>query len=64
MLPPLSLTVVGGGRLMGCNLRDLVSPEAIELSDLSGKRVAVDVFLNSTAHHLYDRARWKAPILQ
>ena len=32
---------------MGCNLRDLVSPEAIELSDLSGKRVAVDVFLNS-----------------
>ena len=32
---------------MGCNLRDLVSPEAIELSDLSGRRVAVDVFLNS-----------------
>ena len=32
---------------MGCNLRDLVSPEPIGLSDLSGKRVAVDVFLNS-----------------
>ena len=32
---------------MGCNLRDLVSPEAIELSDLSGQRVAIDVFLNS-----------------
>ena len=32
---------------MGCNLRDLVSPEPIDLSDLSGQRVAVDVFLNS-----------------
>ncbi|HJL55099.1 MAG: hypothetical protein QGH57_03795 [Candidatus Thalassarchaeaceae archaeon] len=32
---------------MGCNLRDLVSPEPIELSDLSGQRVAVDVFLNA-----------------
>jgi flap endonuclease-1 len=32
---------------MGCNLRDLVSPESIELSDLSGQRVAIDVFLNS-----------------
>jgi flap endonuclease-1 len=32
---------------MGCNLRDLVSPEPIELSDLSGQRVAIDVFLNS-----------------
>ena len=32
---------------MGCNLRDLVSPEPIELGDLSGQRVAIDVFLNS-----------------
>ena len=32
---------------MGCNLRDLVSPEPIELSDLSGQRIAIDVFLNS-----------------
>jgi flap endonuclease-1 len=32
---------------VGCNLRDLVSPEPIELSDLSGHRVAIDVFLNS-----------------
>ena len=32
---------------MGCNLRDLVSPEPIELSALSGQRVAVDVFLNA-----------------
>jgi len=32
---------------MGCNLKDLVSPEPIELGDLSGQRVAIDVFLNS-----------------
>jgi len=32
---------------MGCNLRDLVSPEPIELGDLSGHRVAIDVFLNA-----------------
>ncbi len=32
---------------MGCNLRDLVSPQPIELSDLSGKRIAIDVFLNA-----------------
>ncbi len=33
--------------MMGCNLRDLVSPEPIELGDLSGHRVAIDVFLNA-----------------
>ena len=33
--------------MMGCNLRDLVSPEPIELNDLSGERVAIDVFLNA-----------------
>ena len=32
---------------MGCNLRDLVSPEPIELGDLSGQKVAIDVFLNA-----------------
>ena len=30
---------------MGCNLKDLASPESIELSDLAGQRVAVDTFL-------------------
>jgi len=30
---------------MGCNLKDLASPEAIEMSDLAGERVAVDTFL-------------------
>ena len=32
---------------VGCNLRDLVTPEPIELGDLSGQRVAIDVFLNA-----------------
>ena len=32
---------------MGCNLRDLVSPHSIELSELRGQRIAVDVFLNA-----------------
>ena len=32
---------------MGCILRDLVSPHQMELSDLSGKRIAIDVFLNA-----------------
>jgi len=32
---------------VGCNLRDLVSPKPIELGDLSGQRIAIDVFLNS-----------------
>ncbi|MDG1524619.1 MAG: hypothetical protein P8Q90_00915 [Candidatus Thalassarchaeaceae archaeon] len=32
---------------MGCNLRDLASPESIQLSDLSGQRVAVDAFLTA-----------------
>ena len=35
------------GDELGCNLRDLVSTEKIELSDLSGQRIAVDVFLNA-----------------
>ena len=32
---------------MGCNLKDLVRPESIDLSDLAGERVAVDVFLSA-----------------
>ncbi|GIR80730.1 MAG: endonuclease [Methanobacteriota archaeon] len=32
---------------MGCNLRDLVVPHPIDLSDLRGERVAIDVFLNA-----------------
>ena len=32
---------------MGCNLRDLVSPHSMDLSELRGQRVAVDVFLNA-----------------
>ena len=40
-----TVPLVGG--VHGCNLRDLVSPEPIELGDLSGQRVAIDVFLNS-----------------
>lgn len=30
---------------MGCNLRDLASPEKITMADLKGKRVGVDAFL-------------------
>ena len=32
---------------MGCNLRDLVESQPIEMKDLSGQRIAVDVFLNA-----------------
>ena len=32
---------------MGCNLRDLAKAESIDLSDLSGERIAVDVFLSA-----------------
>ena len=32
---------------MGCNLRDLASPSSIEMSDLSGQRIAVDAFLTA-----------------
>ena len=32
---------------MGCNLRDLASPSAIEMSDLAGERIAVDAFLTA-----------------
>ncbi len=32
---------------MGCNLRDLATAHPLELSELSGQRVAIDVFLNA-----------------
>jgi flap endonuclease-1 len=32
---------------MGCNLRDLATAHPLELSEMSGQRVAVDVFLNA-----------------
>ena len=32
---------------MGCNLRDLASPSAIEMRDLAGERIAVDAFLTA-----------------
>tara|TARA_B110000014_G_scaffold164303_1_gene116043 strand:- start:285 stop:1292 length:1008 start_codon:yes stop_codon:yes gene_type:complete len=32
---------------MGCNLKDLAPSSPIEISDLSGQKVAVDVFLNA-----------------
>jgi len=47
MPPLLAAPVVTRGMSVGCNLRDLVSPKPIELGDLSGQRIAIDVFLNS-----------------
>ena len=32
---------------MGCNLRDLAKAESIDLSDLAGEKIAVDVFLSA-----------------
>ena len=32
---------------LGCNLRDLATAHPLELSEMSGQRVAVDVFLNA-----------------
>ena len=37
----------GSGRCMGCNLRDLAPSQPIDLSELKGEKVAVDVFLNA-----------------
>ncbi len=47
MPPPSALVAAAGAMDVGCNLRDLVTPEPIELGDLSGQRVAIDVFLNA-----------------
>ncbi len=44
---------------MGCNLRDLASPENIELESLSGKRVGVDAFL--TAFQFLTTIRDRSP---
>jgi len=48
MPPPSPLVAAERGKCeLGCNLRDLVTPEPMELGDLSGQRVAIDVFLNA-----------------
>lgn len=44
---------------MGCNLRDLASPENIELDSLSGKRVGIDAFL--TAFQFLTTIRDRSP---
>ena len=44
---------------MGCNLRDLASPQNIELESLSGKRVGVDAFL--TAFQFLTTIRDRSP---
>ena len=44
---------------MGCNLRDLTSPETIDLNSLSGKRVGVDAFL--TAFQFLTTMRDRSP---
>ena len=53
-------------KFMGCNLRDITSPETIDLNSLAGKRVGVDAFLNGLpiSHHdarpITTRGRWTA----
>ena len=32
---------------LGCNLRDLATAHPLELNEMSGQRIAVDVFLNA-----------------
>ena len=44
---------------MGCNLRDLASPQNIELDSLAGKRVGVDAFL--TAFQFLTTIRDRSP---
>ena len=44
---------------MGCNLRDLTSPETIDLNSLAGKRVGVDAFL--TAFQFLTTMRDRSP---
>tara|TARA_B110000003_G_C16634182_1_gene527761 strand:- start:1073 stop:2101 length:1029 start_codon:yes stop_codon:yes gene_type:complete len=44
---------------MGCNLRDITSPETIDLTDLAGKRVGVDAFL--TAFQFLTTMRDRSP---
>jgi len=44
---------------MGCNLRDITSPETIDLASLAGKRVGVDAFL--TAFQFLTTMRDRSP---
>ena len=44
---------------MGCNLRDLTTPEDINLAELSGKRVGIDAFL--TAFQFLTTIRDRSP---
>ena len=44
---------------MGCNLRDITSPETIDLTSLAGKRVGVDAFL--TAFQFLTTMRDRSP---
>lgn len=44
---------------MGCNLRDLATPENIDLASLSGKRVGIDAFL--TAFQFLTTMRDRSP---
>jgi len=44
---------------MGCNLRDITSPETIDLNSLAGKRVGVDAFL--TAFQFLTTMRDRSP---
>ena len=44
---------------MGCNLRDLVTPEDIDLASLSGQRVGIDAFL--TAFQFLTTMRDRSP---
>ena len=44
---------------MGCNLRDLTTPEEINLAELSGKRVGIDAFL--TAFQFLTTIRDRSP---
>jgi flap endonuclease-1 len=46
-------------KIMGCNLRDLTSPETIDLNSLAGKRVGVDAFL--TAFQFLTTMRDRSP---
>ena len=44
---------------MGCNLKDLTTPEEINLAELRGKRVGIDAFL--TAFQFLTTIRDRSP---
>ena len=45
---------------MGCNLKDLAPAKPIEISDLSGQRVARCFLECVPIYHIDDRRRWQA----